>query len=299
MGENNCWVRQVVITELTKGKEFLLQLQKHVEHMKQDVCLQYLATEVLSSYDKVLSLLNGSALSSMINIKAAPSAAPQLESPQFPADNSAKSCDRPSISRKRKIVSRRREYVHARSGEEVPPEDGYSWRKYGQKNILGAKYPREYYRCARNRSSNCAATKMVQRSETEESLAFEVSYGENHSCGQEKKNQNEELVAVQQTKCDHEIEIGAGEISEFDILEMVSTPNNLFDSDFISTPASSPLPDTNYPHNDDSLTDPLFNHDVPDKSSVDDFISPYAQWDSHDAAVPYKLSFPHSYNKQE
>uniref|UniRef100_A0A0V0H886 Putative ovule protein n=1 Tax=Solanum chacoense TaxID=4108 RepID=A0A0V0H886_SOLCH len=77
----------------------------------------------------------------MINIKAAPSAAPQVESPQLPADNSAKSCDRPSISRKRKIVSRRREYVHARSGEEVPPEDGYSWRKYGQKNILGAKYP--------------------------------------------------------------------------------------------------------------------------------------------------------------
>ncbi|KAH0670002.1 hypothetical protein KY289_024495 [Solanum tuberosum] len=166
----------------------------------------------------------------------------------------------------RKIVSRRREYVHARSGEEVPPEDGYSWRKYGQKNILGAKYPREYYRCARNRSSNCAATKMVQRSETEESFAFEVSYGENHSCGQENKNQNEELAAVQQTKCGHEIEIGAGEISEFDIHEMVSTPNNLFDSDFISTLASSPLPDTNYPHNDDSLTDPLFNHDVPCKN---------------------------------
>ncbi|KAH0673144.1 hypothetical protein KY285_024160 [Solanum tuberosum] len=138
---------------------------------------------------------------------------------------------------------------------------------------------------------------MVQRSETEESLAFEVSHGENHSCGQEKKKQNEELLAVQQTKCDHEIEIGAGEISEFDIHEMVSTPNNLFDSDFISTPASSPLPDMNYPHNDDSLTDPLFNHDVPDKSSVDDFISPYAEWDSHDAAVAYKLSFPHNYNK--
>lgn len=27
-------------------------------------------------------------------------------------------------------------------GLEGPPEDGYSWRKYGQKDILGAKYPR-------------------------------------------------------------------------------------------------------------------------------------------------------------
>lgn len=25
---------------------------------------------------------------------------------------------------------------------EVPPEDGYTWRKYGQKEILGSKYPR-------------------------------------------------------------------------------------------------------------------------------------------------------------
>jgi WRKY DNA -binding domain len=26
----------------------------------------------------------------------------------------------------------------------LPPDDGYSWRKYGQKYILGAKYPRYY-----------------------------------------------------------------------------------------------------------------------------------------------------------
>ncbi|KAH0673143.1 hypothetical protein KY284_024230 [Solanum tuberosum] len=45
MGENNCWERQVVITELTKGKEFMLQLQKYIDPMKQDVCLQYLAAE--------------------------------------------------------------------------------------------------------------------------------------------------------------------------------------------------------------------------------------------------------------
>ena len=32
--------------------------------------------------------------------------------------------------------------VSAGSSLEGPPHDGHSWRKYGQKDILGAKYPR-------------------------------------------------------------------------------------------------------------------------------------------------------------
>lgn len=32
--------------------------------------------------------------------------------------------------------------VSAETGFEGPTDDGYSWRKYGQKDILGAKYPR-------------------------------------------------------------------------------------------------------------------------------------------------------------
>uniref|UniRef100_A0A3Q7GKI5 Uncharacterized protein n=1 Tax=Solanum lycopersicum TaxID=4081 RepID=A0A3Q7GKI5_SOLLC len=49
MGENNGWEREVVITELTKGKGLMLQLQNHFNPMKQGVC-QYLAAEILSSY---------------------------------------------------------------------------------------------------------------------------------------------------------------------------------------------------------------------------------------------------------
>jgi len=32
--------------------------------------------------------------------------------------------------------------VSPENGLEGPHDDGYSWRKYGQKDILGAKYPR-------------------------------------------------------------------------------------------------------------------------------------------------------------
>lgn len=32
--------------------------------------------------------------------------------------------------------------VYLESASEGSMEDGYSWRKYGQKDILGAKFPR-------------------------------------------------------------------------------------------------------------------------------------------------------------
>ncbi|KAM0023650.1 putative transcription factor WRKY family [Helianthus debilis subsp. tardiflorus] len=41
------------------------------------------------------------------------------------------------------VVRRRFRVPAPRMGNtEVPPEDGYSWRKYGQKEILGSKFPR-------------------------------------------------------------------------------------------------------------------------------------------------------------
>lgn len=35
--------------------------------------------------------------------------------------------------------------VNPGAGIEAPLDDGHSWRKYGQKDILGAKHPRLVY----------------------------------------------------------------------------------------------------------------------------------------------------------
>ncbi|XP_066336616.1 probable WRKY transcription factor 29 [Miscanthus floridulus] len=43
--------------------------------------------------------------------------------------------------------------------------DGYQWRKYGQKLIEGAMYPRSYYRCTRSAEQGCAAKRTVQRND--------------------------------------------------------------------------------------------------------------------------------------
>ncbi|CAI9771405.1 unnamed protein product [Fraxinus pennsylvanica] len=46
---------------------------------------------------------------------------------------------------------------------DLPPEDGFTWRKYGQKEILGCKHPRSYYRCTHQKLYQCPAKKQVQR----------------------------------------------------------------------------------------------------------------------------------------
>ncbi|XP_062092317.1 WRKY transcription factor 55 [Humulus lupulus] len=64
---------------------------------------------------------------------------------------------------------------------EIPPEDNYTWRKYGQKEIMGSKYPRGYYRCTHQKLYNCSAKKQVQRLD-DDPLMFEVMYRGNHTC---------------------------------------------------------------------------------------------------------------------
>ncbi|KAI7749174.1 hypothetical protein M8C21_028229 [Ambrosia artemisiifolia] len=64
---------------------------------------------------------------------------------------------------------------------EVPPEDGYSWRKYGQKEILGSRYPRRYYRCTNQKLYNCPAKKQVQRLDNDP-YTFDVTYKGDHTC---------------------------------------------------------------------------------------------------------------------
>lgn len=69
----------------------------------------------------------------------------------------------------------------AGGGTEGPADDGHSWRKYGQKDILGAKHPRAYYRCTHRNSQNCPATKQVQRTDDHPAL-FDVVYHGEHTC---------------------------------------------------------------------------------------------------------------------
>ncbi|PWZ05484.1 putative WRKY transcription factor 53 [Zea mays] len=77
---------------------------------------------------------------------------------------------------------------------EATPDDGFSWRKYGQKDILGAKFPRGYYRCTYRAAQACAATKQVQRSDAD-LCVFDVTYQGEHTCHQKQRRATAALSA--------------------------------------------------------------------------------------------------------
>ncbi|XP_042455200.1 transcription factor WRKY19-like [Zingiber officinale] len=96
------------------------------------------------------------------------------------------------IPKKRKIMPKWTKEVRVDSGAvegvESPVGDGCSWRKYGQKDILGAKHPRCYFRCRHRATQGCPATKQVQRSDGDP-LLFRVIYHGEHTCHQAAEQQ--------------------------------------------------------------------------------------------------------------
>ncbi|ESQ54635.1 hypothetical protein EUTSA_v10027010mg [Eutrema salsugineum] len=58
----------------------------------------------------------------------------------------------------------------------APADDGYNWRKYGQKLVKGSEYPRSYYKCTH---PTCEVTKKVERSR--EGHITEIIYAKAHN----------------------------------------------------------------------------------------------------------------------
>lgn len=59
-------------------------------------------------------------------------------------------------------------------------EDGYRWRKYGQKAVKNSPFPRSYYKCT---SQNCSVKKRVERSSEDPCFVITTYEGKhNHYC---------------------------------------------------------------------------------------------------------------------
>ncbi|KAJ8460806.1 hypothetical protein OPV22_033732 [Ensete ventricosum] len=84
-----------------------------------------------------------------------------------------------SSGRTRKVVNRPRFAFRTRSRNDVL-DDGYRWRKYGQKAVKNSMYPRSYYRCTHH---TCNVKKQVQRMSEDTSIVVTTYEGvHNHPC---------------------------------------------------------------------------------------------------------------------
>ncbi|KAL1535970.1 transcription factor WRKY19-like [Salvia divinorum] len=178
---------KTVITVLTEGKKLANELKRQLDPSttSREAC-DVLVDSILSAYDNAITLL---AL-----IGDAPSTSPR----------SVEGSDH--NSKKRKTMPRWSEHVHICSGArgEAQLDDGYNWRKYGQKDILGTNHPRAYYRCTHRNTQGCLATKQVQRAD-EDTTVFEVIYRGKHSCRQERLRQNKERKEQESLACSKHI----------------------------------------------------------------------------------------------
>nr|QPZ88998.1 putative WRKY75 protein [Fagopyrum hailuogouense] len=72
-------------------------------------------------------------------------------------------------------------------------DDGYRWRKYGQKAVKNNKFPRSYYRCTHQ---GCSVKKQVQRLSKDEDVVV-TTYEGIHSHPIDKSTDNFEHILTQ------------------------------------------------------------------------------------------------------
>ncbi|KAL2468894.1 putative WRKY transcription factor 41 [Forsythia ovata] len=235
------WDREIVISELTQGRDLATELKNQLQPAKSRKACGLLLEKILSSYDNALSVLN-----CMAFLGGEPSPINGLLTSASPTSSEA-SLDH--VSKKRKTLAKWSKQVRVCTGTglEGPLDDGYSWRKYGQKDILGAKFPRAYYRCTHRNTQGCLATKQVQRTDEDPSI-FEVTYRGRHSCIQERLKQKKE---IQRLEPQQKTIILKNETQELDTKEEIfpsfSFPSTPIESDVVGNELfSEPVKEINF-----------------------------------------------------
>ncbi|KAJ4809488.1 WRKY family transcription factor [Rhynchospora pubera] len=199
----------VLVSELSRIRQLLIQLESQIlkqpstatatEAEAEAELSKSIVSQLLSSTEKSIFLakscgssnlnlqLQGEPASSPRSASASPSPRSDMSELAFKCHDQDDNSNKRETCKKRKTLPRWRSQVRVGSmsmsmaGVEGPLDDGHSWRKYGQKDILGAKHPRGYYRCTYRNSQGCLATKQVQRTD-EDPAVFDVVYQGTHTC---------------------------------------------------------------------------------------------------------------------
>ncbi|KAL8170690.1 hypothetical protein V2J09_022494 [Rumex salicifolius] len=197
--------RSLLIAELTQGLELVKHLWSHIGPEYSMEFKDMLIQQIVTSYDKALFILGCSSGSTSVLphqlLQVSPLAMPSTASTPLSGIESSKSDDLYAAlgthqdarehSKKRKTAPTCTNQIKVNCGSSHvgPPADGYSWRKYGQKQILGAKHSRSYYRCTYRSVQDCWATKHVQGSDDDPNV-LHITYKGNHTCNMARQSKS-------------------------------------------------------------------------------------------------------------
>ncbi|KAJ8533893.1 hypothetical protein K7X08_007217 [Anisodus acutangulus] len=173
--ENTSCELEKIIEELNRGREFTCRLREmikkpHVEDEDAHIMLaEDLLRKIMTSFCVTLSILRSSECTEVSQV---------LKSPE---EYSSGSCKTLSLKDRRGRYKRRRTLETSIKETSTLVDDGHAWRKFGQKQILNAKYPRNYFRCTHKFDQGCKANKQVQKIQENPPL-FRITYYGHHTC---------------------------------------------------------------------------------------------------------------------
>ncbi|KAF9680113.1 hypothetical protein SADUNF_Sadunf06G0086400 [Salix dunnii] len=149
------------------------------------VFAENLVKEIMNSLTSTLSMLNGAGYDDVVSQIPATTkvCSPFRDGRKSSEDSeeSSKSTAAVKVKDRRGCYKRRKSSHSWTNDTSTLTDDGHAWRKYGQKVILNAKYPRNYFRCTHKYDQHCQATKQVQRV-GEEPILFRTTYLGHHTC---------------------------------------------------------------------------------------------------------------------
>ncbi|KAJ0256257.1 WRKY transcription factor 57 [Hirschfeldia incana] len=108
-----------------------------------------------------------------------PSAATSSSSEDPTENSTASAAKTPETPKKEKKKAQKRirqqRFAFMTKSDVDNLEDGYRWRKYGQKAVKNSSFPRSYYRCT---NSRCTVKKRVERSSEDPSIVITTYEGQ-------------------------------------------------------------------------------------------------------------------------
>lgn len=187
--EKTC--REKMVKELVKGKKLAHQLQVLLQKPFEEdglVSAEDLVVKILRSFTQTLSVLGSTGITPCDDHEKylqqqANSCNVDSGDNHRRSEDSGESKKRPAV---KDGVSKRGCYKRKKNSQtwtvaSSTINDGHAWRKYGQKEILNAKYPRSYFRCTHKYVQGCRATKQVQRRDDDPQM-YDTTYIGRHTC---------------------------------------------------------------------------------------------------------------------